>query len=115
MVRVQVYSLNGRLVRTLVDENRSAGPFYVRWNGTTDTGVRAASGTYFVRLVNGAEQDTRPILLLKIKLAQLFAKRANSLFSVFYRKCGRQYKFNTYTFYRVIYYSSFYALLDLVK
>ena len=64
-VRVQVYSIDGRLVRTLVNEDRPAGPFEVRWDGTGETGMRAASGTYFVRLVNGVEQDTRPILLLK--------------------------------------------------
>jgi endonuclease I len=64
-VRVQVYSMDGRLVRTLVNENRPAGPFEVRWDGRGETGIRAASGTYFVRLVGGDAQDTRPILMLK--------------------------------------------------
>jgi len=64
-VRVEVFSLDGRRVRTLLDESRPSGPFTVRWDGTGDTGLRAASGTYFLRLVSGADQDTRPILLLK--------------------------------------------------
>jgi len=65
LVRVQVYSLDGRLVRTLVDESRQAGPFEVRWDGTGETGLRMASGTYFLKLESPDGRDTRPILMLK--------------------------------------------------
>jgi len=68
-VALRVYDVAGRLVRTLVDETREAGPHAVTWNGTTDTGARAASGVYFVRMeADGADDGfaaTRKLVLLK--------------------------------------------------
>ncbi|MFT7698665.1 MAG: hypothetical protein ACI8S7_000478, partial [Candidatus Krumholzibacteriia bacterium] len=48
-VRLAVYNVNGRLVRTLTAA-RQEGLQTVRWDGMTDGGVRAASGVYFARL-----------------------------------------------------------------
>ncbi len=57
-VALRVYDAAGRLVRTLVDEERSAGPHDVVWDGTTDDGARAASGVYFVRLETAADVES---------------------------------------------------------
>jgi flagellar hook assembly protein FlgD len=47
-VRMQIYDVTGRLVRTLVDEAIAAGPHTVVWQGRDDHGARVASGVYFV-------------------------------------------------------------------
>ena len=49
-VTVRIYDAASRVVRTLVDSEMTAGPRDVRWDGRTDTGDRAASGVYFVRM-----------------------------------------------------------------
>ncbi|HKI83984.1 MAG TPA: FlgD immunoglobulin-like domain containing protein, partial [Candidatus Krumholzibacteria bacterium] len=49
-VSLKIYSVSGRLVRTLVDELRPAGSFVEVWNGIDDTGRGVASGSYLVRL-----------------------------------------------------------------
>ncbi len=55
-VTLKIYNLQGQLVRTLVDEERSAGSYSVMWNGKTDQGTLAASGIYYYILsVNGFE------------------------------------------------------------
>ena len=64
-VRVQVFSLKGELVRTLVDQDHAAGEYEVRWNGTGSDGRVVPSGAYFCRIVSGSGIDTRPLLLLK--------------------------------------------------
>ncbi len=64
-VRVEIFSLKGELIRTLLDENREAGEFELRWNGTGDNGQPVPSGTYFCRIDNGQASDTQPLLLLK--------------------------------------------------
>jgi len=64
-VRVDIYSLEGRLVRTLLNENRSAGTFEVMWNGMDENGLRVSSGSYFCRVLSGDSADTRKLLLLK--------------------------------------------------
>ena len=64
-VRVDIYSLEGRLVRTLLNENRPAGTFEVMWNGMDENGLRVSSGSYFCRVLSGSSVDTRKLLLLK--------------------------------------------------
>lgn len=64
-VRVDVYSLDGIRVRTLLDEMRPAGEFSLRWSGLDDGGKRVGSGAYFFRVESGEASDTRKVLLLK--------------------------------------------------
>ena len=49
-VKLQVFDVRGRLVRTLLDEARSAGTYEVKWDGRDEGGRRAASGVYLYRL-----------------------------------------------------------------
>ena len=64
-VRVEIFSLEGKLVRTLVNEVRSAGPMVVRWNGRNDLGGPVASGGYFCRVIGSGQHDTAKMVLLK--------------------------------------------------
>jgi hypothetical protein len=52
-------------VRTLVDGVRSAGRHEVVWNGRTDHGALAASGTYLYRLTTPTEVLSRKLMLVK--------------------------------------------------
>ncbi len=49
-VTIRVYDLTGRVVRTLVDGEAEAGKHVVTWDGTTDSGERAASSVYFLKM-----------------------------------------------------------------
>ena len=64
-VSVAIFALDGKKVRTLLNESRNAGAIDLTWTGTDDAGRRLPSGTYFCRLVSGVEIDTRKLLLLK--------------------------------------------------
>jgi hypothetical protein len=53
-VRVRVFDVTGRVVITLLDGPRPAGPGRLAWGGTDRTGRRVAAGIYFAALeVNG--------------------------------------------------------------
>ena len=64
-VTVRIYSLEGRLVKTLVNEYASAGSHEVRWNGTDNTGRSVPSGMYFVKTEAGADKSVVKLSLLK--------------------------------------------------
>ena len=64
-VRVAIYDLLGRRVRTLVDARREAGPHTLRWDGSAASGAPVASGVYFVRLTAG--DATRSEKLVRVK------------------------------------------------
>ena len=64
-VALKIYGVDGRLVRTLVNEELTVGRYTAVWNGTDDTGRRLASGTYLLRLQVLEKVQTRKMLLLK--------------------------------------------------
>ncbi len=64
-VRVRIYSVDGRLVRTLVDDNMVAGRHEKVWQGRDDNGRAVASGTYLYRMDGPGIQATRRMLLVK--------------------------------------------------
>ena len=59
-VSLGIYSVTGRLVETLVNENRVAGFHTIQWNAG-----RHASGVYFYRLDAGVNSKTQKMILLK--------------------------------------------------
>ncbi|MDZ7263929.1 MAG: right-handed parallel beta-helix repeat-containing protein [candidate division KSB1 bacterium] len=63
-VTLNIYNLQGQLVRTLVDEEKLAGSYSVMWNGTADNGAKLASGIYYYTLkVNGFEATNKLTLM----------------------------------------------------
>ncbi|MFH1755440.1 MAG: FlgD immunoglobulin-like domain containing protein [Candidatus Latescibacterota bacterium] len=63
-VTLRIYDVSGRLVRTLLDERRSAGEHKVRWHGRDDASRTVPSGIYFIALeANGAAVSNKLLLL----------------------------------------------------
>jgi hypothetical protein len=64
-VEIVVFDVCGRRVKTLVSEPTFPGVYTVQWDGIDETGARAASGVYFVRMTAGSFGETRKLVLLK--------------------------------------------------
>jgi FlgD Ig-like domain/Cytochrome c554 and c-prime len=64
-VRLDVFDIRGRLVRTLVDNTRDAGAYHVLWDGTDANGQNLSSGVYLYRIKAGNFMKTRKMVLLK--------------------------------------------------
>lgn len=64
-VQLEIYDLQGRRVRTLVDAEQGAGRHDEVWNGLDDAGGRAASGLYMARLTAGGVTQMMKMTLLK--------------------------------------------------
>jgi hypothetical protein len=61
-----VFDVSGRRIRTLVDEPLAPGRHSRTWDGRTDSGATAASGSYFVRLdTAGHSPVVERVLLLR--------------------------------------------------
>ena len=64
-VKLRIYNVAGQLVKTLTDEQWKAGAHTIDWNGTNNTGSRAASGVYFYRLDASEFCSTKKMVLLR--------------------------------------------------
>jgi hypothetical protein len=63
-VKLDIYSVTGRLVRSLVDEERATGRHSVSWDGCDEAGRKVASGVYFYDLVTPGVRESRQMILL---------------------------------------------------
>ncbi len=65
-VRIGIYDVSGRLVRTLIDRSMEAGSHEVGWNGTNNMGTGVPSGMYFYRMTTSdGFTATRKMILLR--------------------------------------------------
>jgi arabinogalactan endo-1,4-beta-galactosidase len=64
-VRLVVYDILGRKVRTLVDDTKPAGAYSIGWDGLDDEGLPLVSGTYVARLEAGGDSRTTKMILLR--------------------------------------------------
>ena len=65
-VELRVYNVQGQLVRTLVNQDQTAGKQIVRWDGRDDVGQALPSGAYLYRLkIWNDFVETKRLLLVK--------------------------------------------------
>jgi len=61
-VSLEVFDLQGRRVRTLVEEDKAAGRYSVPWTGQNEAGEIVAPGIYFYRLHTPKHTATQKLL-----------------------------------------------------
>jgi hypothetical protein len=64
-VTLRIYNTQGQLVRTLVDEERSAGRYRVVWDGRNEAGSRVSSGVYLYKMMAGHFMVTKKLVALR--------------------------------------------------
>jgi len=63
-VEMGIYSVDGRLIRMLAEEEHTAGRHEVLWDGRDAAGKKVAGGIYFCRLVAPTVAESRRMILL---------------------------------------------------
>ena len=64
-VKLNIFDVKGRMVRTLMQGNLQAGPHTAIWDGKDREGRGVASGTYFARIQAGSWQQEARVTILK--------------------------------------------------
>ena len=64
-VRLVIYSINGKLIRVLEDNNVEAGSYQTLWDGRNEFGEKVASGLYFCHIQTGENRAVRKIVMVK--------------------------------------------------
>ncbi len=63
--KLVVYDVLGRNVRTLINDVQTAGWHMVVWDGTNDGRQSVSTGTYFYRIEQNGQTESKKMLLLK--------------------------------------------------
>jgi hypothetical protein len=64
-VRLVIYDVTGKLVRTLVEGELPASEHAIVWDGRDQHGKGVASGIYFYTLVTGNQVERRKMALIR--------------------------------------------------
>lgn len=64
-VLLRIHDPAGRLIRTLVDGQRSSGTYSVSWDGRNEQGLEVTGGVYFQQLTMDHERQTRRLILVR--------------------------------------------------
>ena len=65
MVNITIYDMMGRQVKTLINDQQTAGYRSTQWNATNDAGSPVSAGIYLYMIQAGDFRQTRKMVLLK--------------------------------------------------
>jgi uncharacterized protein YjlB len=65
IVKLDIYSMSGHIIKTLVNEKQTPGIYYKGWDGTDQLGKEVTSGPYIYILTQGNRVLTKRAILLK--------------------------------------------------
>jgi flagellar hook assembly protein FlgD len=64
-VKIMIYDIRGRAIRTLVNKTLNGGIYNTVWDGKNDSGNAAASGIYFAMLRSGEKVKIHKMMLVR--------------------------------------------------
>jgi len=64
-VKINIYDINGQLVKELLNEEKNTGNYSTVWNGKNNAGNTVASGTYFYQIQSGDFIQVKKMILLR--------------------------------------------------
>ena len=64
-VKIEIYDVTGRRVRTLVNEVQAPGFYKIEWDGYNEHKVKVAGGFYVYRMIAGSFVENRKMMLVK--------------------------------------------------
>ncbi|MCP4290943.1 MAG: T9SS type A sorting domain-containing protein [bacterium] len=65
MVRMSIYSIDGRMVKQVANGLYGVGQHEIHWDGLSSQGLAVPSGTYYYRLQAGSVDETRSMTLVR--------------------------------------------------
>ncbi|MCK4358219.1 MAG: T9SS type A sorting domain-containing protein [Candidatus Cloacimonetes bacterium] len=63
-VSIEIYNLLGQKIKTIINEEKQPGKYYVFWNGTNESNQKLPSGIYFYKMSAGNYSLTKKTILL---------------------------------------------------
>jgi len=64
-IHLGIYTLNGKLVKTLIDKKQNKGDYSITWNGTNDFNQKVRPGIYYYSLKTNKKSVTKKMILIR--------------------------------------------------
>ena len=70
-VKLAIYDIHGKEIRTIVNRKKQAGSYRARWDGRDNTGSRVSSGVYIYRITVGGPSAGPGLRFRKVRRMQV--------------------------------------------
>ena len=64
-LKINIFDLNGKQIKALLDESKDAGRYKINWDGTNSNGDVVSTGIYFVKFMTRDRTFNQKVLFLK--------------------------------------------------
>lgn len=64
-VKISIYDLNGKLIKTLVHKKQEQGNYRIQWDGKNNSGLKVSSGVYIYAIENEKSIISKKMILVK--------------------------------------------------
>ena len=64
-VSIEVYNIKGQKVKTLINEHRTVGDYFIVWDGSNSNNNKVSSGIYFYKMKSSNYTSTKKMILMK--------------------------------------------------
>jgi len=64
-VKITIFDISGRKIKTIIDSKQQAGWYDMQWNGINDQNVQVSSGMYLYKMTADNYTQTKKILLIR--------------------------------------------------
>ena len=65
LVKIAIYDVMGRNIKTLMNESQTAGYYSIRWDAKNDMGEGISAGMYIYTIQAGEFRSSKKMVLLK--------------------------------------------------
>ena len=65
LVRISVYDMAGRLIRSLINEKKATGSYSIIWDGKNNLGSGVATGVYIYSIEAGKHRQNKKAVFIK--------------------------------------------------
>ena len=65
LVKIKVFDMLGREIKTLVNQDQKAGYYTIEWDATNESGIKVATGVYFYQIEASNFKKTMKMMLIK--------------------------------------------------
>ena len=64
-VSIELYNIKGQKVKTLINEHRTVGDYFIVWDGSNSNNNKVSSGIYFYKMKSSNYTSTKKMILMK--------------------------------------------------
>ncbi|MCK4663936.1 MAG: T9SS type A sorting domain-containing protein [Bacteroidales bacterium] len=62
LIQIEIFDINGKIIKSLLNETKNSGNYHIEWNGTNNYGNKVPPGIYIIKFTNDNVTQVKKII-----------------------------------------------------